>query len=280
MVKIVAMKKHFLIFSLLLGVSAMSMAQMSQYNQKKEPVSIGVKGGLNIPQMWYFGNKPLSQLEQKMTFTPTGGLFVEIPVGSALIIAPEAMYVQRGTDIEYEHILSGTVVHYTMNVSYADLRLPFELRLPVKPYFQPYLVAGAEAGMRLFGQIHIQRTVHVEMDETIDVGDANMGLIHAGAFAGLGIRSRFNIGAMGMIVKLSASYHQGLLDTYSNMEKEGTAQAINVNAYQITGSRLPCGIEATLGIAIPLEKRQDDACASFSKDRRWFKHNKRGAFGY
>ena len=53
-----------------------------------------------------------------------------------------------------------------------------------------------------------------------------------------------------------------------------------MNAYKITGSRLPRGIEATLGIAIPLEKRPDDACASFSNDRRWFKHSKRGNFGY
>ena len=272
------MKKCFLIIGLLLSVSAISMAQMGQYNQK-ESVAIGVKGGLNIPQMWYLGNASLSQLEQKMSFTPTGGLFVEIPVGNALTIAPEAMYVQRGTDMEYEHH-SGTMVHYAMNVSYADLRLPFEWRLNVKPYFQPYLVAGAEAGMRLFGQIHIQRTVHVEMDETIDVGNANMSLIHAGAFAGVGIRSRFYLGSLAMVVKLSASYHQGFLDSYSAMEKDGTAQSVNVNAYQITGSRLPRGIEATLGIAIPLEKHQEDACATFSKDRRWFKHSKRGIYGY
>ena len=273
------MKKYCLIISLLLGVSAIATAQMSQYNNKKEAIAIGIKGGLSIPQMWYAGNEPLSRLDQKMNFTPTGGLFAEIPVSSVLIIAPEAMYVQRGTDIEYEHI-SGTMVHYTMNVSYADLRLPFEFRWPIKPYIQPYLVVGAEAGMRLFGQIHIQRTVHVEMDETIDVGDANMGLINAGAFAGVGLRSRFNIGALGMVVKLSASYHQGILDTYSAMEKEGTADPVNVNAYQITGSRLPRGIEATLSIAIPLERRPDDACASFSKSRTWIKHSRRTMYGY
>jgi hypothetical protein len=274
------MKKHILIACLLLGMSAMTMAQMGQYNQNKEAIAIGVKGGMNIPQMWYLGNEALSQLEQKMNFTPTGGLFVEIPIGSALAIAPEAMYVQRGTDVEYGHIPSGAQVHYSMNVSYADLRLPFEFRLPIKPYFQPYLVAGAEVGLRLFGQIHIQRTSPIDLNETIDVGDANMGLLHAGAFAGVGVRSRFNIGAMGMIVKLSASYHQGLLDTYSAMEKEGMAQPINVNAYHITGSRLPRGLEATLGIAIPLELRPDDACATFSNDRRWFKHNKRSHHGY
>ena len=273
------MKKYVLILGLLLFMGSYTRAQMSQYNNQKEPVTIGIKGGLNVPQMWYFNNEALSRLSQKMTFTPAGGLFVEIPVGSTLIVAPEAMYVQRGTDIEYEHF-SGSQVHYTMNVSFVDLRLPFELRLPIKPFLQPYIMAGAEVGMRLFGQIHIQRMEPIQLDQTIDVGDANMGLIHAGVFGGLGIRSRFNIGAMGMVMKLSASYHQGLLDTYSAMEKEGTAQSVNVNAYQVTGSRLPRGIEATLSIGIPLEKRLEDACAAFSHDR-YRRHGSRGrSYGF
>lgn len=273
------MKKLCLIIGLLLGVSTISMAQSSRYNQKKEPIAIGIKGGLNLPKMLYLDNEPLGQLKQKMDLTPTGGLFVEIPLGSVLTVAPEVIYVQRGTDIQYEHF-SGTQVHYSMNVSFVDLRLPFELRWVLKPYLQPYFVLGAEGGMRLFGQILIQRTSPVDMDETIDVGDANMSLIHAGVFAGLGVRSRFDIGSLGMVVKLSASYHQGFLDTYSAKEKEGVAQSVNVNAYQITGSRLPRGIQVTLGIAIPLEKQSDDACSSFSNDRRWIKRNKRGSFGY
>lgn len=273
------MKKLCLIIGLLFSLSIVSQAQTSRNSQKKEPLAVGIKGGLNMPRMFYMGNASLSQLKQKMNLTPTGGLFVEIPVGSVLMIAPEVMYVQRGTDIEYEHF-SGTKVHYAMNVSYVDLRLPFELRWAIKPFVQPYLVLGAEGGMRMFGQIHIQRTAPVEMNETIDVGDANMNLVYAGIFAGLGIRSRFDIGLLGMIVKLSASYHQGFLDTYSVKEKEGVAQPVNVNAYQITGSRLPRGIEVTLGVAIPLESKPDDACASFSKDRRWVKHSKRGYFGY
>lgn len=273
------MKKLCLIIGLLFSLSIVSQAQTSRNSQKKEPLAVGIKGGLNMPRMFYMGNASLSQLKQKMNLTPTGGLFVEIPVGSVLMIAPEVMYVQRGTDIEYEHF-SGTKVHYAMNVSYVDLRLPFELRWAIKPFVQPYLVLGAEGGMRMFGQIHIQRTAPVEMNETIDVGDANMNLVYAGIFAGLGVRSRFDIGLLGMVVKLSASYHQGFLDTYSVKEKEGLAQPVNVNAYQITGSRLPRGIEVTLGIAIPLESKPDDACASFSKDRRWVKHSKRGYFGY
>ena len=274
------MKKLCFVIIFLLGLGFASEAQMrSNSTPEKEAVAIGLKGGLNLPRMLYFRNEPLGRLPQAWTFTPTGGLFVEIPVSNLLIIAPEAMYVQRGTDITYEHF-SGTNVHYSMNVSYADVRLPFEFRWPVKPYFQPYLVAGAEGGMRLFGQIHIDRTAPIAMDQTIDVGDANMGLIHAGVLAGLGIRSRFDLGRMGMVVKLSATYHQGVLDTYSEKEKAGMVEAVNVNAYQVTGWRLPSGIEVCLGIAIPLESHSDDACASFSSDRRWFKHSKRTKYGY
>ena len=276
------MKKYYLILLVLLGLGLNTEAQKGSNVSKKEPVSIGIKGGLNMPRMLYFQNTALSQLPQEWMFTPTGGLFVEIPAGELLIISPEVMYVQRGLETRYihnEHI-SGMQVHYLMNASYADIRLPFELHWAIKPYLQPYLVVGAETGVRLFGQIYIDRTAPAELDETIDVGDANLNLIHAGAFAGLGIRSRIDLGGFGMILKLSASFHQGLLDSYSKMEKEGIADPQNVNAYQITGSRLPQGIEVCLGIAIPLEPKQDDACASFSKDHRWIKHNKRGYFGY
>lgn len=275
------MKKFCFVIVFLLGLGLASQAQMSSNSTpQKEAVSIGLKGGLNLPRMLYFQNEALSRLPQAWTFTPTGGLFVEIPVSNVFIIAPEAMYVQRGTDMNYKHKTSGAMVHYSMNVSYADVRLPFEFRWPVKPYFQPYLVAGAEGGMRLFGQIHIDRTAPIDLNETIDVGDANMGLIHAGVLAGLGIRSRFDLGRMGMVVKFSATYHQGLLDTYSEKEKAGTVDAVNVNAYQVTGWRLPRGIEVCLGIAIPLEIQPEDACASFSGDRRWFKHSRRTNYGY
>ena len=274
------MRKISLILLVLFGLSCTMQAQGHSSRAEKQYVSIGIKGGLNFPRMLYMQNNALSNLPQEpWKLTPMGGLFVEIPVGSALIIAPEVVYVQRGLETTYEHV-SGMTVHYSMNVSYADFRLPFELRFNIVPAFQPYIVVGGEAGMRLFDQIHLDRTAPAELNETIDVGDANMNLIHAGVLAGVGIRSRVNFGNFGMVFKLSATYHQGVLDTYSQREKEGDVPAVNVNAYQMTGSRLPRGLEVCLGIAIPLEPRQDDACASFSKDRRWFKHSRGSSFGF
>ena len=264
---------------MLLGFSMVSFGQMSRNNSDDKAVSLGLKGGINIPRMLYFQNEALSQLPQAFTITPTGGLFIDIPIGEILVFSPEDMYVQRGTDMTYEH-RTGAQVHYTMSASYADLRLPFEFRVPISNYFQPYLVLGAEGGMRLFGKIHMDRTDPIAMDQTIDVGDSNLALIHAGAFAGLGVRSKVNIGASYIWLKLSVTAHQGFLDSYAQGEKDGTSTPLNVNAYQITGYRLPQGLEACLSVAIPLKAAEDDACATFAKDRYRRHHNRGSLFGF
>lgn len=273
------MKKYLIIILLSVCFCGASFAQMNNKQTTGEAISIGLKGGVNIPRMLYFNNKALNQLSQAFLITPMGGLFVDVPMGNVFALSPEFVYLKRGTDISYEH-RSGSKVHYSMAVHFVDFRLPLELRLPIKPFFQPYLMVGGEVGMRLGGQIHINRTAPAELDETINVGNANMNMIHAGAFAGVGIRSRIGLGSRHILIKLSASVHQGLLDSYAAGEKDESIPAVNVNAYQTTGLRLPQGLEVCLGIGIPLEKKLEDACATFANDR-YRRHGKgRHLFGY
>lgn len=273
------MKKYLLAILVFMGFSLASVAQMSQNQSVDKTVSLGIKGGVNMPRMLYFQNPALMQLPQSFVFTPTGGLFLDIPITNALSLSPEAVYVQRGTDMTYSH-RSGAKVHYSISTSYIDLRLPLELGWTIKPYFEPFFMVGVEAGMCLFGQIHLDRTAPIPFDNTIAVDSANMSMIHAGAFAGVGIRSKLAIGAQDILLKFNVSVHQGFLDSYSPDEKAEMAQAVNVIAYRITGYRLPQGLEVTLGIAIPLKRRLEDACAAFSKDR-YRRHGSRGhAFGF
>ena len=260
-------------------VLVFSLIAMGAMAQKDKYVSIGIKGGVNMPRMMYFNNTYLSRLPQAWKFTPTGGLFVDIPVGEFLAIAPEADYVERGTDITYIHN-SGAEIHYALSVRYADLRLPVEFRIPIEPYLQPFVTLGAEGGMRLGGSIHMDRTNPIPLDATIEVGDVNMTLFHVGAFAGAGLRSLVSIGDFDLLLKLTATYHQGFLDTYTKEEKEESIHAVNVNAYKITGSRLPQGIEVCLSIGIPLKPRLDDACRSFSRDRYRPHGDGRHLFGF
>ena len=273
------MKKLLLLLGLCVGLSGSVFAQMSSSQPFDKTISLGLKGGINMPRMWYFNNTAMSQLPQKDTLTLMGGLFLDIPLNETMSFVPEVVYVRRGTDMRYGH-RTGAQVHYKILVAYVDLRLPVEFYWPIKPYFQPYLVAGAEVGSRLFGEIHMDRTAPIAMNSTLPADNSNMFLIHAGAFAGAGVRSRINLGAMEVVLKLGASFHQGFVDSYSSYEKNGMAQAQNVNAYQISGMRWPQGLEVTLGVAIPLKPILKDACASFSNDRRWFKHSTKSNYGY
>lgn len=273
------MKKFLLIFGLFCFCHMGSYAQMTQGKSANKAVSLGIKGGVNLPRMLYFQNTALSQLPQSLIITPTGGLFLDIPLSDAIHLSPEVVYVQRGTNMEYEH-RTGSKVHYSISTSYVDLRIPFELAWEVRPYFQPFVTVGVEAGMCLFGQIHLDRTEPIEFDQTLAVDSANMSMIHAGAFAGVGVRSKVSVGALDLLLKFNVSFHQSVLDSYSPFEKDETVHAINVNAYQITGYRLPQGLEVTLGVAIPLKPRLKDACASFANDR-YRRHGSRGRlFGY
>ena len=274
------MKKYILIVNILLACCTGVLGQMSQSKPMDRTLALGIKGGMNMPRMLYFKNPALMRQPQSFVFTPTGSLFLDIPLNETLVFSPEVAYVQRGTDMNYVHQPSGANVHYSISTSYVDLRLPLELIWEVRPYFQPFVTVGVEAGMCLFGKIQIDRTAPIVFNDTIAVDSANMALIHAGAYAGVGIRSKVNIGYQDVLLKFGVSFHQGFLDSYSPYEKSGIAQAANVNAYQITGYRLPQGLEVSLGIAIPLKPRLKDACATFSKDR-YRRHGNRGhLFGY
>ena len=274
------MKRFWIIVLALVVFQLTAQAQPSRKKTENQWICVGVKGGINMPRMLYWHIEALSQLPQDTVFRTMGGLFADIPLNQVLSLAPEVMYVPRGTGLKYTHIGSGSQVHYSLNLHYFDLRLPLEVRWPIVPAFQPYVTLGAEAGVRLGGKIVMTRTAPIQMNDTVPVGEANMSLLHAGAFAGAGIRSRIELYHRDLLLKLGVSYHQGFIDTYSPMEKKGEAEAVNVNAYHIVGSRLPQGLEVTLSVAFSLKSRGDDACVTFSRDR-YRRHGKgRKDFGF
>ena len=111
------MKKIILIASLLALFGFGVMAQ------EDNAVSIGVKGGINMPRMHYVNNKYLSSLPQAWKITPTGGVFVDVPIGDVFVIAPEFDYVQRGTDITYEHMQKADTVWEVISTSTGPIPL-------------------------------------------------------------------------------------------------------------------------------------------------------------
>lgn len=259
------MKRLFAIVVMAMLMHRFSFSQVGNSNTKR--FSIGIKGGVAMPGMTY-SDRHLSELEQDFFMAPIGGLYVDVPLAGVVSIAPEVMFAQRGVAMDYQHY-SGADVHYFIHARYADIRVPLLARIKLTNAFQPYIFGGAEAGYLLGGQIHIDRSAPVAMDETIDVGKANMAAIHVGAYAGLGIRSDIDCGFVTLSVRIEVSYHRGFVDTNSDMEYSETAMPVNINAYNISGKRMPKGMELCLGIGIPLQfDKSDDPCFTFTNKYR------------
>lgn len=279
------MKKLSIILLLAFFIPVTSFAQLGK-SGTGNVVAIGFKGGLSFPQMHY-SDGPLHDLPQawlkdaegSFRMFPIGGLFVDVPLGDFVSVAPEVMFAQRGVSMRYEHF-SGANVDYSINSKYVDLRVPVIARLKVAEAFQPYILAGLEAGYLLGGQIQEKRSAPIAFDTAIYIGKANMATVHAGVFAGAGIRSDINCGAFTLMLKLDATYHHGILDSYSSMERDESANASNVNAYYVEGKRFPSGLEFCLSIGLPLKfNATDDACSTF-KDKYHPKRNRGALNGF
>lgn len=227
--------------------------------------AIGVKGGLNLAGV-RFTDEHLSSLPQQNAMRIVGGVFLDVPFSQSVGIAPELLYVERGMKTAYTHY-SGSEAQYEIQSRYIDFRLPVLVGFSVASWFQPYVVAGVEAGYLLGGKILLQQEGMGNSDTTVAIGKANMNSITAGVFGGAGLRFFWPVNGRRAQLRVDATYHMGLVDSFSDMEHQDEAQPVNLNAYNINGERFPQGIEISVGLIIPLLPDPDDACYNFSKNK-------------
>ena len=227
-------------------------------------IALGVKGGINLAGMFYTDSH-LSVLPQEMCLKPVGGVFVDLPLTNSISVVPEVVYIERGMATHYTHY-SGCKVDYSIHSRYVDLRLPVLVGVSLTSWFQPYLVAGGDAGYLLGGSISLQQPGLPNPNVTTDLGKANMSPLYLGAFGGLGLRFFIPMNGRRAQLRVESTYNFDFMDTFSAMEHKDAADPLNVNAYNITGMRLPKGIEVTMGLAVSLIQEKD-ACYSFSKNK-------------
>lgn len=239
-----------------------------------ETPALGFKVGVNLSEMEYTDENlyGVSELPQQRVVRSLGGVFVSIPLTKSIGVAPELLYVERGMKTSYEHI-SGSVIYYEIQSRYVDVRLPMTIGVNLGSHIQPYLSMGVEAGYCLGGIISQTCTdwpVPDAEDVEIPIGKANMNRLHAGWFGGAGLKFFWRYNGQRAQLKLDASYHQGLVDSYSSMEHNDTSLPVNVHAYNANGRRLPKGLEFAVGVVIPFWPDKNDACYTFSRHtRKW-----------
>lgn len=283
--------KKIILSLLVLMLACQLTAQQNNKKKRGDAVAIGIRVGGNLASYNYSGNDELNSLAFDSLWyrvRPMVGLHVEIPLfGGIVYVAPEASFTNRGDSRLFNSNTWNTQVRYQAKVNYLEARLPISVAIPVTSWFKPYLFAAPSFGMATSTSVSIFESKISQysfdnpqsLNNEVAVDSSNMAAYDYGLTAGAGLRFTIDLSSFLMVVKLEGGYHMGFRNTYSEQEIADQAQAVNVNAYNITWERLNRGIEAAITIAIPLDFRSGDDCFYWSEVEKR-KNKNRGYYGF
>lgn len=271
------MKKTLFILLILSLAIGMAAQPKSNSKSRSEAVAIGIRGGGNLASFAYPGDFARDTLGFDVLTSrirPVLGINVEIPLMDGLVyIAPEVDLVGRGDRRVFHNDVWNTDVSYQVRVNYLEARLPVSVAFPATSWLKPYFFVAPSFGLALpkvgsFNSEIAQLSLANPplFADTLAIDSSNMAPFDFGVMAGAGLRFTFTFSQFSLVVKLEAGYHLGLNDTYSEAEHTDQASAVNVNAYNINGTRNNRGIEAAITIALPLKFAPGDACSRWSSD--------------
>jgi Outer membrane protein beta-barrel domain len=205
-------------------------------------VQVGFRGGANAGLV----STP-SELASIMptihpSFGPTGGLFLDIPLGGRVSLRPEIDYIQKGFEIQ-EGVnlnLGGFNLPLGARIAYQSQELEVPLLLKVNLAdaggVQPYLLAGPAVSYAVDGRIRTRATA-LFTSQPMDV-DLNYG----------GMLSRWDvsaIGGLGLSVPAGAGSIFGEARYELGFTRQIQVPVVNVNVRNR-------GVSVALGYSFPI----------------------------
>lgn len=227
----------------LLLLAVFSALCLSVWSQTSDRIYFGVRGGMNLSWADY---SELKNRDPKMLFGGVGGVYAEFEFGENRLfsIRPEVNWLSRGTKI------SDSDLDYKLKAKYVDVRLPLVFNFGNYQKIRPYLYVAPLIGFVRGGNISLTEN---GMNYKVDVSKASMASTYFAGTVGAGVKIPILLSnSKRMQFSLEANYQHGFTDTYSDMEKDGEAIAVNRFWYDIRGNRKLHGVEITASLSIPL----------------------------
>lgn len=227
----------------LLLLAVFSALCLSVWSQTSDRIYFGVRGGMNLSWADY---SELKNRDPKMLFGGVGGVYAEFEFGENRLfsIRPEVNWLSRGTKI------SDSDLDYKLKAKYVDVRLPLVFNFGNYQKIRPYLYIAPLIGFVRGGNISLTEN---GMNYKVDVSKASMASTYFAGTVGAGVKIPILLSSgKRMQFSLEANYQHGFTDTYSDMEKDGEAIAVNRFWYDIRGNRKLHGVEITASLSIPL----------------------------
>ena len=232
------MDRKTIIFSIFLCLCFPMLAQ-----DAVDKIHIGVRGGTTISWANY---SQIKNRDAKSVANGTWGIFAEFGFGENQVfsIRPEVDFLNRGTKI------SDNDLDYKLKVRYVDFRLPLILNFGNAGGIRPYVYVAPVFGFVNGGKITLDDATG---SYNVKASKANVSDTYIAGALGLGVKCPVHIGNNKLFhLGIEANYQMGFTDTYSSMEKDGDAIAVNRPFYDVRGSRKLHGFEIAASVSVPL----------------------------
>ncbi len=230
-----------LLFFSLTIINVFGQSQDTLNNKKRilSNISIGLKTGLNFSGMKY-SEKLYNDYDKKLFARTFFGISSEYTINSKISIKPDLLFMGKGVKIEDKY-------NYKMKLKTMELNIPIVLNFEYSS-FKPYLLVGPSFTFIRKGDI--------KLDEySTEVSQANIKGSSMGVLIGIGVKYPIAIKKLeGVYLCGEVSYNHGLTDTWSKEEMSNDAIGININPYNIKGTRKHRGLEIGISLMIPLSK--------------------------
>lgn len=277
---------------LLIGNTA--MAQFRKPLQSRSTIgttearyNIGLVGGVTTTHWFHFGGTE-TQYRQPFNFGPTAGLSVERMFNSSTSIAIEGMFTMRNTQLDYEVLNFPVAIdenkdyYRQFNADYNEVNV----QVPLTYYFgqgniRPYVFIAPRFTLPISGKTTWQETeiigygsddqhyseTNQEFD-TVDMTGQNMRRWNVGLVAGAGVRFKVNIGNYYLLLKLDASAHAAVINSFTKDEINGNSQLVIGASYidpYLMSKRFNTDATVKLTLLFPLKKQLKGACMKWGE---------------
>ncbi|SHK11987.1 porin family protein [Chryseobacterium polytrichastri] len=212
------MKK--LILGLAVTASSLAFAQTTPKASSSNPITFGVKGGMNVSSL--SKGADLSDSKSKIGFN--AGVFANIPVASSFSIQPEVIYNDLGSKVtrEFTAPISGDKYRsdYSRNLGYIAVPVMFQYNaLP-----NLYIEAGPEFGFLVSAKDKYKSSTNGTTNSTTtnELNKKDFNSFNFGIGLGAGYYITQNLG-------ITARYTAGVNDIYKN----NNGDAVRNNVFQV-----------------------------------------------
>lgn len=282
-------KSSLILFLSVLFIANTATAQFRKPLQSRNAMNlnqarynIGLTGGLATTHWFHFAGTG-TQYNQPLNFGPIAGLTVERMFNANSSIAVEGLFAMRNTHLDYNVLNFPVAINvnkdfyrqYDVDYMEVDVQVPLTYYLG-QGNIRPYIFVAPRFSLPLSGKMIWQKKEIIDYGtenehynennvthDTVNMSAQNMRQWNVGLVLGAGVRFKVNLGNYYIFMKLDASAHAAVINSFTKDENNGDSEVVIGASYidpYLLQKRFNTDAAVKFTLLFPLKKQLQGAC--------------------